>query len=149
GEGKTTVVTPLVILLHGSATRACVVCVPQALTEFTCRVLRERLCGTLARPVVEFTFNRATPVSDDHFFKLLHAQDARAVMVSGPTALKSLMLRFVLTLHACDVARSEEKERLEVDRSSTFLSPNSWKSLLRWPSWSSRGGVTSQLEAGG
>eukprot|EP00913_Durusdinium_trenchii_P010835 g10164.t1 len=69
---------------------------------------REVLCATLSRPVTEFTFNRATPVSDDHFFKLLHAQDARAVMVSGPTALKSLMLRFVLTLHACDVARSKD-----------------------------------------
>ncbi|CAK8991914.1 Uncharacterized protein SCF082_LOCUS2863 [Durusdinium trenchii] len=143
GEGKTTVVTPLVILVHGSAMRSCVVCVPQALTEFTVRVLRERLCATLSRPVTEFTFNRATPVSDDHFFKLLHAQDARAVMVSGPTALKSLMLRFVLTLHACDVARSKEEERLE---KRSFLSPTSWKSLLRWPSWSTRGG-SSQLEA--
>ena len=58
------------------------VCVPQALTDFTARALRERLCGALARNVVDFDFTRQTSVSDDHFFQLLHAQSARAA--TGP-----------------------------------------------------------------
>eukprot|EP00439_Symbiodinium_sp_Y106_P021975 s2940_g2.t1 len=146
GQGKTTVVTPLTILVHGTSTRACVVCCPSALLEFTCKVLRERLCGVLFRPVVEFHFTRSTPVSDDHVFKLLHAQASRAVLCSGPTALKSLLLRFVLTLHAIDVAQSKEVERTEVNRSKGFLG-SSMKSLLSWPSFSGRNAAAERLEA--
>ncbi|CAE7582642.1 unnamed protein product [Symbiodinium natans] len=146
GQGKTTVVTPLTILVHGTSARACVVCCPSALLEFTCKVLRERLCGVLFRPVVEFHFTRSTPVSDDHFFKLLHAQASRAVLCSGPTALKSLLLRFVLTLHAIDVAQSKEVERHEVDRSQGFLG-SSVKNLLSWPRWSARNAAVERLEA--
>eukprot|EP00931_Biecheleriopsis_adriatica_P057927 TRINITY_DN3440_c1_g1_i1.p1 TRINITY_DN3440_c1_g1~~TRINITY_DN3440_c1_g1_i1.p1 ORF type:complete len:2068 (-),score=475.91 TRINITY_DN3440_c1_g1_i1:13-5871(-) len=152
GEGKTTVVTPLVILLNGTAERVCVVCCPAALIEFTCKVLKERLCSVMSRPVVEFTFTRSTPVSDDHFFSLLHAQDARAVLCSGPTSLKSLMLRFVLTLHMIDVTRSQEHERTEVRKSTrtkTFFGASfgDWRSLLTWPGSSQTNAALEKVQA--
>eukprot|EP00930_Biecheleria_cincta_P036032 TRINITY_DN2473_c0_g3_i1.p1 TRINITY_DN2473_c0_g3~~TRINITY_DN2473_c0_g3_i1.p1 ORF type:complete len:3331 (+),score=578.52 TRINITY_DN2473_c0_g3_i1:683-9994(+) len=135
GEGKTTVVTPLLVLLHSTAERICIVCCPAALTEFTCKVLRERLCSAIARPVLQFNFTRSTAVTEDVFFRLLHAQAAHAVLCAGPTALKSLMLRFLLTLHLIDVTHSEEHERQEKEKNTTpgFLLSFSWQSLLSWP----------------
>ena len=112
GEGKTTVVTPLLVLLATTAEKACVVCCPAAILGFTCRVLRERMVGVLARPVLVFSFNRSTEVSDDLYLNLLHAQDARAALCCGPTALKSMMLRFLLTILDMDTTHSlgcEEK----------------------------------------
>lgn len=113
GQGKTTVITPLVALLAARATRMCVVCTPAALLEFTCSVLRKRLCAALTRPVVIFSFSRSDVLSDDLRLRLLHYQESRTVLCAGPTALKSMLLRFLLAIHEIDVARSQEQERKE------------------------------------
>ncbi|CAE7317776.1 unnamed protein product, partial [Symbiodinium sp. CCMP2592] len=86
-EGKTTVVSPLTILVHGTSTRACVVCCPSALLEFTCKVLRERLCGVLFRPVVEFHFTRSTPacagIACSPLFRTAHTARHRCCSKQG------------------------------------------------------------------
>ncbi|CAK0868701.1 unnamed protein product, partial [Prorocentrum cordatum] len=129
GEGKTTVVTPLLVLLTATAERASIVCCPAALLEFTCRVLRERLRAALWRPVHLFEFSRSSPVSESLCLQLLHARQGRAVLCASPSSLKSLVLRLLLAVHEIDVQRGQEEDAAAAQK-------RSWRIWRRQPSHS-------------
>eukprot|EP01012_Entosiphon_sulcatum_P004402 TRINITY_DN11719_c0_g1_i1.p1 TRINITY_DN11719_c0_g1~~TRINITY_DN11719_c0_g1_i1.p1 ORF type:complete len:3283 (+),score=530.28 TRINITY_DN11719_c0_g1_i1:870-9851(+) len=105
GQGKTTVVAPLLALLLGSSERLVTQIVPHALLEFSRAVMRERFSAIIRKPVYTFNFDRATHASPALVQKLVRAREAQAVVCANPTAVKSLMLSLIEAIHEVDQTR--------------------------------------------
>jgi hypothetical protein len=116
GAGKTTVVGPLLALLLGDRETLVVQVVPPALLNFSRAVMRERFSSIIQKPVYTFQFARGSAVTPMLFQKLLKARSMRAVVVAGPNAIKSFMLKFVELAHLLEQARSMEVEEEEHER---------------------------------
>ena len=113
GEGKTTVVCPLLGFML--ATKDMLVCqvVPQSLLEFSRGCLRSAFAGVVRRSVLTLRFDRFTPLTPAPLLALRKAKSARAIVVTTPTALKSLCLKYLECAHLLDqsyVATIEGKQ---------------------------------------
>ena len=87
-------VAPLLSLVLGDGATLVVQCVPKPLLDFSRGVVRERFGdAVLAKPVYTFNLERSSKVSEGQVRKLEHAMRSRAVVVTHPTALKSLVLK--------------------------------------------------------
>jgi len=95
GAGKTTVVTPLLVLMLADGNSLVTQVVPHALLEFSRGVMREKFAAVVRKPVFTFSFDRSTPISRDLYLKLCKARDSKAVVCATPTSVKSFMLKFV------------------------------------------------------
>ena len=103
GEGKTTVVCPLLGYLLATDTRMVCQVVPHALLEFSRGTLRKSYSGVIRRSVVTLKFDRYTTLSDGKLLDAMRkARDERAIVITSPTALKSLALKFLEALHLLD-----------------------------------------------
>jgi Ca2+-binding EF-hand superfamily protein len=103
GEGKTTVVCPLLGYLLATDSRMVCQVVPHALLEFSRGTLRKSYSGVIRRSVVTLKFDRYTTLSDGKLLNAMRkARDERAVVITSPTALKSLALKFLEALHLLD-----------------------------------------------
>eukprot|EP01053_Blabericola_migrator_P011121 Blabericola_migrator_1__11120@NODE_64_length_15686_cov_41_644215_g57_i0_p1_GENE_NODE_64_length_15686_cov_41_644215_g57_i0NODE_64_length_15686_cov_41_644215_g57_i0_p1_ORF_typecomplete_len4495_score928_11DUF3638/PF12340_8/1_1e37DUF3638/PF12340_8/8e05DUF3645/PF12359_8/3_3e03DUF3645/PF12359_8/4_2e12Nop14/PF04147_12/0_00073SDA1/PF05285_12/2_4e03SDA1/PF05285_12/0_046AAA_11/PF13086_6/2_8AAA_11/PF13086_6/4_6e02MDM1/PF15501_6/8_1YL1/PF05764_13/18_NODE_64_length_15686_cov_41_644215_g57_i014513629 len=98
GQGKTTVIGPLLATLLASPIQLVVQVVPNNLVHFTKRSLEERFAAVLKRPVLVLSFNRYTALSPELIEDLVNLQETRGVLVCSPTTIKSLFLKFVLLL---------------------------------------------------
>ena len=99
-------VGPLLALLLGDGKTLVVQVVPAALLEFSRAVMRECFSSALmSKPVYTFRFDRQTAISPGLVRKLRLARDARAVVCSTPTAIKSFFLKLVEAAHILDNAR--------------------------------------------
>ena len=102
GEGKTTVISPLLALLLGEDALVMQI-VPAQLLNFALSVLRGCFgCGAMRKAVWTFAFDRRTPVTAELLEKARAAVAERAVMLSTPTAVKAFMLKLVELLHLLD-----------------------------------------------
>lgn len=103
GQGKTTVVTPLLALVLADTERIVCIVVPQALLEFSRSVLRSAFASVVQKQISTFKCDRAVDI-DFNFSS--HVQAVRAegnVLLSTPGDVKSLLLRFLEQLEiACD-----------------------------------------------
>eukprot|EP01065_Artemidia_motanka_P043555 TRINITY_DN6056_c0_g2_i1.p1 TRINITY_DN6056_c0_g2~~TRINITY_DN6056_c0_g2_i1.p1 ORF type:complete len:3869 (+),score=962.49 TRINITY_DN6056_c0_g2_i1:109-11715(+) len=100
GQGKTTVVTPLLVLHLADSKRLVTVVVPRPLVDFTRGVLRKAFSSPIIpKPVTTFDFDRATEATEDRKQMLETARSSRAVVVAHPVSLKSLLLKMVEIHH--------------------------------------------------
>ena len=105
GEGKTTVVSPLLALLLGDSALVVQV-VPAPLLNFALSVLRGVFgSGALHKAVWTFAFDRRTSVTLELLEKYKAAVNERAVVLSTPTAIKAFLLKFVELLHLLDTGQ--------------------------------------------
>jgi Protein of unknown function (DUF3638) len=110
GSGKTTVVAPLLALFLADGTSLVVQAVPPALLEFTRATLRERFSSPIMRkPVITLAFDRFAAFDDACARRLQVAATRRAVVITTPSSIKALQLKFVEILHILDVARTDPK----------------------------------------
>ncbi|KAL1530323.1 hypothetical protein AB1Y20_001232 [Prymnesium parvum] len=112
GEGKTTVVCPLLALLLGDAALVLQV-VPAPLLKFALSVLRGVFgSGALNKAVWTFSFDRRTAMTQELLLKYQSAVDDHAVVLSTPTAVKAFMLKFVELLHLLDTGQYPRERKL-------------------------------------
>ena len=104
GQGKTTVVAPLLALILGNNQTLVMQVVPPALLEFSRSVMRQRFSSILQKPVYTFNFDRFTVASPELLSKIMQARSLSAVMISSPTSIKSFMLKFIEVVHQLELA---------------------------------------------
>ena len=103
GEGKTTVISPLLALLLADGSQLLMQIVPAPLLAFSLGVLRSVFgSGALRKPVWTFAFDRRAQVTPELLEKAHTAVAERAVMVSTPAAVKAFMLKLLELLHLLD-----------------------------------------------
>jgi len=104
GSGKTTVVAPLLALILADGTSLFVQVVPRSLLEFSRSIIRERFAAIVRKPVYTFDFDRFRQVDPDMLKKLHQSKDCMGIVISHPSAVKALMLKFVELVHEMDCA---------------------------------------------
>ena len=105
GEGKTTVVCPMLALVLGDGKLVMQV-VPAALLAFALSVLRGAFGGGgLRKAVWTFKFERRTPMTAELLAKGQLAAREGGVMLSTPAAVKAFMLKLVELLHLLDAGQ--------------------------------------------
>jgi len=120
GAGKTTVVAPLLSLMSANKSTLVVEVVPSSLLFFSRSVMRSKFNAIVRRSVYTLQFDRFTTVSEGLRRKLTRAKSDRAVVVSTPSAVKSLYLKFVELLS--DIDREDRGETVKERRGSFTLS---------------------------
>lgn len=106
GEGKTTVISPLLALLLADGNQLIMQIVPAPLLRFSLDVMRGVFrCGPLHKSIYTFSFNRRSQVTPQLLHKALVVQDERGVMVSTPAAVKAYMLKLLELLHLLDTGQ--------------------------------------------
>ena len=95
GQGKTTVIAPLLALMIADGHQLVISIVPPHLLPSARAVLREKLAAALQRPVYGLSFDRYTPVTSSLLELLRHASALRGVLLTEPATIKSVMLKFV------------------------------------------------------
>ena len=110
GEGKTTVVAPLVALLLADGSQLVISVVPAPLLSFSLSVLRGCFGGgALRKPVWTFGFDRRSEVTAELVEKAHIATEERAVMVTTPSAVKAFLLKLLELLHLLDTGQYPKK----------------------------------------
>ena len=102
GEGKSTIISPLLALLLADGHRLVGLCVPASLLDFSHAALRDRLTALTRRPVFTFHFGRALKATPQLHAKVAYARAAGAALLTSPTSLKALMLRLLEVLHGLE-----------------------------------------------
>ena len=95
GQGKTTVVCPLLTLILGDGDNLVVLVVPPALLDFSRSIMRSTFSTIMTKGVFTFSFDRSSEVHPSIYKKLASAKTARGVVISTPTSVKSLMLKYI------------------------------------------------------
>jgi len=72
--------------------------VPPALLEFSRSVLRASFSSILQKRVYTFAFDRSSVLSPAALAKLRQARDQAGIVVTTPTAVKALLLRYLENL---------------------------------------------------
>ena len=118
GQGKTQVVSPLLVLLLSNGDRLVTQVMPSALLQQTRSVLQS--CFTapiLPKKVFVLEFDRSVEDSPDAIVllhnKLMTAAKDRGVVVAPPEAIKSLELKFIELLHSLESTPISEATSLE------------------------------------
>ena len=113
--GKTTVVCPLLTLILSDGESLVVQVVPPALLDFSRSVMRSTFSSIMHKRIFTLQFDRSSEVSSNIFTKLLQSRASRGVVITTPTTVKSMMLKFLETM---DIVRdSNEKSRNQsIDR---------------------------------
>jgi hypothetical protein len=102
GEGKTTTICPLLGFMLANQETLVVQVVPQSLLEFSRGCLRRAFAGVVRRSVVTLKFDRFTQLTPAPLYALRKARRSRSLVVTTPTALKSLVLKFLECAHLLD-----------------------------------------------
>ncbi|CAK9037999.1 unnamed protein product [Durusdinium trenchii] len=127
GEGKTTVIAPVLVLLLADTTRLVCACMPAALLDMSRAVLAERFSSpVLPRPVLTLEFHRQVQATQALLCKLEAAQRGKAAVIAAPNSVKSILLRrieLLLEIHQLQKLRRS---------TSAESQKGSW---LRFPSW--------------
>ena len=106
GEGKTTVVSPLIALMLADGTQLVMQVVPAPLLRFTLQVMRSVFrSGPLRKTIATFTFDRRTEVSETLLLAAHLAVQGGAVMVSTPASVKAFLLKLLELLHLLDTGQ--------------------------------------------
>ena len=106
GEGKTTVISPLLALLLGNS-QLVIQIVPPQLLAFALTVLRQCFAagGALRKTTWTFSFDRRTPVTHALVDKARTAAAEGSILLGTPAAFKAFMLKLLELLHTLDMGR--------------------------------------------
>ncbi|CUG89319.1 zinc finger protein, putative [Bodo saltans] len=106
GQGKTTVVGPLLALILADGEQLVTQVMPTALLEQSRTVLRRCFSTIVPKRILSLQFDRSTEdnanVAEALFQKLDSARRMRAVVVSAPECVKALFLKYVEELHVIE-----------------------------------------------
>ena len=112
GQGKTTVVGPLLALVLADGETLVTQVMPTSLLEQTRTVLRKCFSVLIPKRVYTLQFDRACEDSPDVaeavYQKLLAAERGRGIVVSAPECIKALMLKAIEQLHAVEATPVED-----------------------------------------
>lgn len=110
GAGKTTVVSPLLALMLGDGNRLVCQVVPRQLLESTREVLRSTFSSIIQKRIYTVEVDRSTPLDSPELVRKLHsAIRTRAVVVTTPASLKTLVLKFLEGLDTLADPRSQDR----------------------------------------
>ena len=98
GAGKTTVVSPLINLMVADGKNLMIQVVPPQLLEFSRSRLRETFSSIMQKRIYTFHFDRSSKIDPQTFQKFQNAIRTAGVIVTTPTSIKSLMLKYVFYL---------------------------------------------------
>ena len=122
GEGKTTVISPLLALLLANGHQLVMQVVPAPLLRFTLQVMRSVFrIGPLQKPVCTFSFDRRTEVSEILLLAATVAIEDRGVMVSTPASVKAFMLKLIELLHLLDTGQASSSTTTSITTSHLTL----------------------------
>jgi hypothetical protein len=100
GQGKTTVVAPLLAIMLADRKHLVISVVPPPLMPSARAVLREKLGAVYRRPVYGMHFDRYSAVEPVLLQRLRHCARVRGVLLTDPASTKSMLLKFVEGLSA-------------------------------------------------
>lgn len=90
---------PLLSLMLGDGRSLVTQVVPPALLEFSRSVMRSTFSSIMHKRIYTLSFDRTSTADEALFNKLEHARRNRGVVISTPTSIKSIMLKFIEHLH--------------------------------------------------
>jgi len=102
GAGKTTVVGPLLALMLADSKNLVIQVVPPALLDFTRSILRGTFSCVIQKQIFCFTCDRATEIDSEVLNKFEHAKNSRGIVVTTPSSIKSMFLKYVEGLDRID-----------------------------------------------
>ena len=111
GEGKTTVVGPLLALMLADGKRLVVQVQPPALLEFSRSILRSSFSSLMYKKIYTLTMERSSVVDEALYSKLVNARDSSGIVISTPTAIKSIQLKYIELLNTIDAVRHGVRDR--------------------------------------
>jgi len=115
GQGKTTVVGPLLTLMLGDGQSLVCQIVPPALLEFSRSVMRSTFSSIMHKRIYTLSFDRASKIDRTMYQKLRNATETRGVVISTPTTIKSIELRFLELLDMVNDKTRPRSGELERD----------------------------------
>eukprot|EP00930_Biecheleria_cincta_P027556 TRINITY_DN19334_c0_g1_i1.p1 TRINITY_DN19334_c0_g1~~TRINITY_DN19334_c0_g1_i1.p1 ORF type:complete len:4939 (-),score=993.22 TRINITY_DN19334_c0_g1_i1:298-13221(-) len=127
GQGKTTVVTPLLSFVLADTERLVVIVVPHALLEFSRSVLQNTFSSIVQKQVSTFKCDRAIDIDFNMSLSIDAIRKQADVIVTTPGDVKSLLLRFLEQLEISSDRRSKKntpqlrRETLEMGRCLEML----------------------------
>ena len=95
GAGKTCVVSPLLALILPDSRKLCIQVVPAALLDFSRGTLHKVLSLGFGKGVRTFLFERKHTIDASILQKMQDTANSGSVMVTTPSSLKALLLKFV------------------------------------------------------
>jgi len=95
GAGKTTVVAPLLTLILGNGKQLILEVVPPALLEFSRSIMRSTFSSIMYKRIYTLHFDRSSLPDGSLYNKLRAAISNSGVVVSTPTSVKSVLLKFL------------------------------------------------------
>eukprot|EP00755_Sulcionema_specki_P005608 Sspe_Gene.33212::Locus_16237_Transcript_1_1_Confidence_1.000_Length_12018::g.33212::m.33212 len=107
GAGKTTVVGPLVALMSADGETLLMQVVPPSLLDFSRGVLRSTFACLMPKQIYSFVCDRTAEIDSQVVGKFSRAAASRGIVVTTPSSLKSIYLKFVEGLE-----RMEDSTRL-------------------------------------
>ena len=115
GEGKTTVVGPLLALMLADGKRLVISCQPPALLEFSRSIQRSTFSAIMFKRIFTLTLERSSKVDAKLYSKLLNARQTGGIVISTPTAIKSIQLKFIELLAAIEDSTRPRHAQMEVE----------------------------------
>ena len=98
GAGKTTVVAPLLALMLADGKSLVMSVVPKALLEMSRTRMRETFSTIMVKRIYTLTMERSTDAGEPMVRSLRNAMQNRGIVVTTPTACKSVMLCYLESL---------------------------------------------------
>jgi len=115
GQGKTTVVGPLLALMLGDGKSLVAQVVPPALLEFSRSIMRSTFSSIMHKRIYTLTCDRASKVDKSLYNKLTNAIKTKGVVISTPTAIKSIQLKLLEMMHLIEDPGVPHHPQMEVD----------------------------------
>lgn len=131
GQGKTTVVGPLLALMLGDGKSLVAQVVPPALLEFSRSIMRSTFSSIMHKRIYTLSADRASKVLRESslgvaltsslqvdksmYNKLVNAIKTKGVVISTPTTIKSIMLKFLEVLHLIEDPGVPHHPQMEAD----------------------------------
>ena len=110
GQGKTTVIAPMLALILADGRRLIMQICPAPLLEMSRSVMRTSFSNIIHKRVYTFTFDRSNKIGNSlegvqaQYEKLAAAREEKAVVCSTPESVKSFMLKYIDNLHVVEAA---------------------------------------------
>ena len=111
GQGKTTVIAPLLALHLGNGKDLVMQVMPASLLPMSREVLRDTFSFAMPKKTYTFTCARSDEITSFQLKKLLRVAKDRGVVVSNPTSVKSLLLRFIENLLQFEDGKSPQNRQ--------------------------------------
>ncbi|KAF8285120.1 hypothetical protein TcBrA4_0033550 [Trypanosoma cruzi] len=118
GQGKTTVVGPLLALILADGSQLVTQVMPTALLEQTRGILRRCFSVVVPKQIYTLQFDRAFDDTDTNNIALLEqkiaaAAKTRAILISAPECIKSVFLKAIEQMHLLETTPTEELDAVE------------------------------------